>query len=57
VIAHDPDNDKKVILVTALTDTAKANAYWTSDAMKKRREAGGVTGTPERFVFEVVKRY
>ncbi len=57
VIAHDPDNDKKVILVTALNDTAKANAYWVSDALKKRREAGGVISKPDRFVFEVVQRY
>ncbi|MBC7534991.1 MAG: hypothetical protein H7258_04790 [Ferruginibacter sp.] len=57
VISRDADNDKKIILVTALLDTAKANAYSTSDALKKRREAGGVIGTPERFVFRVVKRY
>jgi hypothetical protein len=57
VIAQDADNDKKMILVTAITDTAKANAYVVSDALKKRREAGGVIGMPERFVFEVVKRY
>ena len=57
VISRDADNDKKIILVTALLDTAKANAYSKSDALKKRREASGVIGTPERFVFRVVKRY
>ena len=57
VISLDADNDKKIILVTALLDTAKANAYSRSDALKKRREASGVIGTPERFVFRVVKRY
>ncbi len=57
VIGHDPDDNKKVSLVTAVIDTAKAFAYWKSDALKKRREAGGVIGEPERFVFQVVKRY
>jgi hypothetical protein len=57
VYGHDADNDKKVMLVTAITDTAKANAYWKSDMLKKRREAGGVIGEPERFVFRIVKRY
>ena len=57
VFGHDPDNDKKVMLVTAITDTAKASAYWKSDMLKKRREASGVTSTPDRFVFHVVKRY
>ena len=56
-LGHDADNNKKVFLVTALTDTAKAHAYWKSDALKKRREAGGVIGEPDRFVFRVVQRY
>ena len=54
---HDPDDNKKVSLVTALTDTAKAFAYYKSDALKKRREAGGVIGEPKRFLFRVVQRY
>jgi len=57
VVGHDADDNKKVSLVTALIDTAKAAAYFKSDALKKRREAGGVMGEPERFVFQVVKRY
>jgi hypothetical protein len=57
VVGTDPDDNKKITLVTAITDTAKANTYWKSDALKKRREAGGVIGTPERFRFNVVKRY
>ena len=56
-IGHDADNDKKVGLVTAVVDTAKAFAYYKSDALKKRREAGGVIGEPKRFLFYVVKRY
>lgn len=54
---HLTDNDKKVVLVTALLDSAKAFAYYKSDALKKRREAGGVTTEPERFLYKVVKRY
>ena len=54
---HDPDDNKKVSLVTALLDTAKAFAYYKSDALKQRRAAGGVIGEPKRFLFTVVQRY
>ena len=54
---YDPDNNKKVYLVTAVTDTAKAFAYYKSDALKQRRAAGGVIGEPKRFLFKVVARY
>lgn len=57
VFGHDADDNKKVFLVTALLDTAKARAYWSSDMLKKRREAGGVIGEPDRFVFRIVQRY
>jgi hypothetical protein len=57
VIGHDPADSNKVTLVTAIMDTAKASAYWSSDMLKKRREASGVIGTPERFIFRVVHRY
>jgi len=54
---HDPDDNKKVSLVTAVTDTAKAFAYYKSDALKKRRAASGVIGEPKRFLFRIVQRY
>jgi hypothetical protein len=54
---HDPDNQNKVSLVTAITDSAKAAAYWTSDMLKKRRQASGVIGQPERFLFHIAQRY
>jgi len=57
VIGHDADDNKKVILITAVTDTAKAFAYYKSDALKKRRAAGGVIGEPQRFLFTIAKRY
>lgn len=57
VYGKDPDNPNKVTVVTAAVDSAKATAYWKSDKLKQRREAGGVVGNPERFLFRVVKRY
>lgn len=54
---HDVDDNKKVSVVTALIDTAKANAYLNSDVMKKRREASGVIGQPNRFAYRLVQRY
>jgi hypothetical protein len=54
---HDVDDNHKVMLVMAVTDSAKANAYWKSDMLKQRRTDAGVTGEPERFLFRVVHRY
>ena len=54
---YDASDNKKISLITAVTDTAKAFAYYKSDAIKKRREAGGVTTEPKRFLFRIVKRY
>ncbi len=54
---HDANDNKKVSLVTAISDTAKAFAYYKSDALKKRREAGGVIGEPKRFLYRVVQKY
>ncbi len=54
---HDVEDNKKVVLVVAIMDSAKAAAYWTSDMLKKRREASGVIGQPERFIYRVVQRY
>ena len=54
---HDLDDNKKVFLVTVLADTAKAFAYYKSDALKKRRLASGVVGDPVRFLYRLVKHY
>ncbi len=54
---HDASDNHKVIVVTALTDSAKAVAYFKSDALKKRMEAAGITSTPDRFLYRVVQRY
>ena len=54
---HDADDNKKISTVTALTDVDKAKTYWSSDAMKKRIAAAGLTTTPNRFIFNIVQRY
>lgn len=54
---YDPDDNHNVIIVAAVLDTAKAQAYWKSDMLKQRRAASGVVGTPERVVYTIVKRY
>lgn len=56
-VGHDADNDKKVSLVAALADTAKAFAYYKSDMLKTRMKAAGIQGEPERFFFTIVARY
>jgi hypothetical protein len=57
VLGHDLDDNKKANIVYAIADTAKAFAYFKSDALKKRRAAGGVIGEPVRFIYRLVKRY
>ena len=57
VVGHDLDDNKKVYVVTVLSDTAKAFAYYKSDALKKRRLASGVIGEPVRFLYRLVKHY
>ena len=54
---HESDNDKKVVIVQAILDSAKAYAWYQSDELKKRREEGGVMGEPERFMFRIAARY
>ena len=57
VVSHDLDDNKKVHVVTAITDTAKAFAWYKSDALKKHWEAEGVVGQPVRFIYRLVKKY
>ena len=54
---HEAGDTTKAIVVVAVTDTAKARAYWASDQLKQRRAQGGVIGDPQRFIFRVVQRY
>lgn len=57
VYGYDPDDKNKVTIVVAVTDTAKANAFWNSDKLKENMEKSGVTGKPDRFMFRITKRY
>lgn len=57
VVGHELDDNTKVSVVTALTDTAKAFAYHKSEALKKRHAAEGIIGEPHRFFFRIVKVY
>jgi hypothetical protein len=51
---HDPDDDKKVVLISVVLDTTKASTYYKSDMLKKRRAADGVIGEPDRFLYRGV---
>lgn len=54
---HDADDNHKVVLVVAVNDSAKANAFWKSDALKQQRTASGVVGEVQRHVYRVVQKY
>lgn len=54
---HDVDDNKKVIVVGSVLDSAKVRAYHQSDSLKKRMERSGVVGTPDRFWYRVVQTY
>ena len=54
---HDASDNHKVRIVSALTDSTKAMAYYKSDAMKKRMADAGVVGQPTRFYYHLVQRY
>jgi hypothetical protein len=53
---HDVDDNHKVVVVSAIIDTAKARAYFNSDLLKQRRAASGA-GPLQRFIYHVVQRY
>ena len=52
---HEVDDNRKILVAYAISDSAKARAYWHSDALKQRRTAAGVRGEPERFMYQVVQ--
>jgi hypothetical protein len=57
VYGYDPDDNHKVTIVVAVSDTAKANAFWNSAKLKDDMAKGGVVGKPERFIFRIAKKY
>ena len=54
---YEVGDNHKVILVTAVVDSAKAAAFWKSDLIKTVRAESGVIGEPQRFVYRVVQKY
>jgi hypothetical protein len=54
---HETADNHKVTIVSAITDSTKARAYFSSDLLKQRRMASGVVGEPQRFMYHVVQRY
>ncbi|MGZ5221304.1 MAG: hypothetical protein ACXWC7_14545 [Chitinophagaceae bacterium] len=54
---YEVDDNHKVVLVVAINDSAKAEAFWKSDLIKQRRAESGVVGEVERFVYRVVQKY
>ena len=54
---HEVNDDHKITVVVALTDTAKAFAYWKSAELKKRMAESGMIGQPQRFLYNMVKKY
>ncbi len=54
---YDAADNHKVMVVLALTDTAKANAFWKSDDMKKRMADAGVVGNAKVSTIRIVARY
>src|SRR6185437_11479594 len=56
VVGHDLDDNKKVSVVTALTDTSKPFSHYKSDALKHRIAESGAVGKPTPFFFRIAKR-
>ena len=54
---YEVDDNHKVILVAGINDSAKARVHWNSDIMKQRRDAAGVEGEVERFIYRVIQKY
>lgn len=54
---YDAADNHKVMVVLALTDTAKANAFLKSDDMKKRMADAGVVGNAKVSTIRIVARY
>jgi hypothetical protein len=57
VYGYDPDDNHKVTIVVAVSDTAKANVFWNSAKLKDDMAKGGVVGKPERFMYRIAKKY
>ncbi len=54
---YEAGDNHKVMVVLALTDTAKANAFMKSDTMKKMMDEAGVVGPASSKTIRIVARY
>lgn len=54
---YDVNDNHKVMVVLALTDSAKADAFLKSAEMKKNMKDAGVVGKPEVSTIKLVARY
>jgi hypothetical protein len=54
---YDINDNHKISVVLALTDSAKGMSFLKSDTIKKRMAAAGVVGQPTRYYYYVVKTY
>lgn len=54
---YDAKDNHKVMVVLAITDTAKANTFMKSDVLKQKREESGVTGPVDTKMIRIVARY
>jgi hypothetical protein len=54
---YDINDNHKISVVLALTDSAKGMSFLKSDTIKKRMAAAGVVGQPNRYYYHVVKTY
>ena len=54
---YEAGDNHKVMVVLALTDTAKANAFMKSDLMKKAMDDAGVEGKVHSKMIHMVARY
>ena len=54
---YDINDNHKISVVLALSDSAKGSSFLKSDTIKKRMAAAGVIGQPNRYYYHVVKTY
>lgn len=54
---YDANDNHKVMLVMAMTDTAKGNAFMKSDILKQKRDESGVVGKLDSKMIRITARY
>ena len=55
-INPDVDDNHKGIVVMAVNDSAKPEAFWKSDLLKQKRAESGVVEDAEPLVYRVIRR-